>query len=191
MRKITMLILLLGGWATVSVGGWPPPGAEVYRPFDEGKWLFEHRLPADVLIDSTHSFDVLHYNIVLFIDFDTESIDGYTIVTSEAKEADLSTIDLDFTILTVDSVFGETGGLAYTHVDPVLTVDLGQAYALGDTFEVQVFYHGQPGNEGADGFGGFYFEGVPVKAFQMGVGLEADPSSMGKYWFPCWDWPEY
>jgi aminopeptidase N len=135
-----------------------------------------------------HSFDVLHYNIVLFIDFDTESIDGYTVVTSEAEES-LSEIDLDFTILTVDSVFGESGSLACLHDDPVLSVDLGQAYAAGDTFEVQVYYHGQPGNEGADGFGGFYFEGVPIKAFQMGVGLEADPSSMGKYWFPCWDWP--
>ena len=26
-------------------------------------------------------------------------------------------------------------------------------------------------------------------AYQMGVGLEADPPSMGKYWFPCWDKP--
>ncbi len=135
-----------------------------------------------------HSFDVLHYNIALFIDFDTEAIDGYTIVTSEATES-LSTIDLDFTILTVDSVFGESGSLSYLHNDPVLAIDLGRAYAVGDTFDVQVFYHGQPGNEGPDGFGGFYFEGVPVKAFQMGVGLNADPSSMGKYWFPCWDWP--
>ncbi len=136
-----------------------------------------------------HSFDVLHYNIALFIDFITESIDGYTIVTSEAKEADLSSIDLDFTILTVDSVVGETGALGYLHSDPVLTIDLSRTYAVGDTFEVQVYYHGQPGNEGPAGFGGFYFEGLPVKAFQMGVGLDADPSSMGKYWFPCWDWP--
>lgn len=71
----------------------------------------------------------------------------------------------------------------------MITIDLGLDYAVGDTFGVQVFYHGQPGNEGADGFGGFYFDGVPVKAFQMGVGLDAIPSSMGKYWFPCWDWP--
>ena len=39
------------------------------------------------------------------------------------------------------------------------------------------------------GFGGFYFDGVPKMAFQMGVGLVANPPSMGKFWFPCWDWP--
>ena len=135
-----------------------------------------------------HSFDVLHYNIALYVDFSIEEIDGHTTVTSEAAES-LSTIDLDFTILTVDSVFGEGGSLAYVHPDPVLTIDLGQTYAPGDTFDVQVFYHGQPGNEGPDGFGGFYFDGLPVKAFQMGVGLDAGEPSMGKYWFPCWDWP--
>lgn len=59
-----------------------------------------------------HSFDVLHYNIALYIDFDTESIDGYTIVTSKATEESLSTIDLDFTILTVDSILGEAGSLS-------------------------------------------------------------------------------
>jgi aminopeptidase N len=135
-----------------------------------------------------HSFDVLHYNITLFIDFGIEEIDANTIVTSVAAES-LSSIDLDFTILTVDSVFGESGSLSYVYADPVITIDLGREYAPGDTFDVQVFYHGTPGNEGPSGFGGFYFDGVPVKAFQMGVGLTADPPSMGKYWFPCWDWP--
>jgi aminopeptidase N len=136
-----------------------------------------------------HSFDVLHYDITLYIDFGLETIDGNTRVTSVSKEAGLSTIDLDLTILTVDSIFGASGPLTYVHNDPVLSINLGQAYAEDDTFEVQVYYQGQPGNEGPSGFGGFYFDGVPIHAFQMGVGLEADPPSMGKYWFPCWDWP--
>jgi aminopeptidase N len=145
---------------------------------------------ADSLTDNCpHSYDVLHYDITLFINIDLETLDGNTRVTSLSAEAGLSTMDLDFTILSVDSVFGSSGPLAFVHNDPVLSVTLGQAYAVGDTFEVQVYYHGTPGNEGPGGFGGFYFEGVPTHAFHMGVGLVADPPSMGKFWFPCWDWP--
>jgi aminopeptidase N len=150
-----------------------------YRPFF-----------ADSLTESCpHSYDVLHYDITLLIDITLETIDGNTRIQSMSAEAGLAAIDLDFTVLTVDSVFGPGGPLAFVHNDPVLTVTLDQAYAEGDTFEVQVYYHGTPGNEGPSGFGGFYFGGVPIHAYQMGVGLDADPPSMGKYWFPCWDWP--
>ncbi len=145
---------------------------------------------ADSLTENCpHSYDVLHYDITLLVDIATETLDGNTVVRSQSAEAGLSAIDLDFTILTVDSVFSSGLPAIFVHNDPVLTVTLDQPYAAGDTFEVQVYYHGTPGNEGPSGFGGFYFAGVPTHAFQMGVGLEADPPSMGKFWFPCWDWP--
>jgi aminopeptidase N len=148
-------------------------------------------LVAQSLIDNCpHSFDVLHYNITLFVDTDSEEIGGNTVVTSMSQVADLSSIDLDLAVLTVDSVLSGVGDpLTYVHSDSVLTITLDQAYASGDTFDVQVYYHGQPGNEGPDGFGGFYFDGTPTMGFQMGVGLVADPPSMGKFWIPCWDWP--
>jgi aminopeptidase N len=150
-----------------------------YRPLADGR-----------LIDNCpHSFDVLHYNIALYIDFIDEIIYGDTRVIAVSEEDHLSSIDLDLTVLTVDSVFCGPDTATYVHNDPVLSIDLGQSHSVGDSFEVRVFYHGHPGNEGPAGFGGFYFDGRPKIAFQMGVGLEADPPSMGKYWFPCWDWP--
>jgi aminopeptidase N len=197
--SLVAVCLVLGAAASAA----PQPGRAAIQSFPNPadyevgsrEWLkaveavrYRALLSDSLTQNCPHSFDVLHYNIALYIDFGGEAIAGYTVVTSEAAES-LSAIDLDFTILTVDSVLGEGGSLAYLHADPVLTIDLGREYAPGDTFDVQVFYHGQPGNEGPSGFGGFYFEGLPVKAFQMGVGLEAVPSSMGKYWFPCWDWP--
>ncbi len=136
-----------------------------------------------------HSFDVLNYNIALSIDFDNQMIYGDTKVTSVSEQADLSSINLDLTVLTVDAVLRGSDTLNYVYSDPVLSIDLGRSYAVGDTLEVRVIYHGHPGNEGAGGFGGFWFDGAPVMAYQMGVGLRADPPSMGKYWVPCWDWP--
>jgi len=136
-----------------------------------------------------HSYDVLHYNIGLEIDFDYDLLYGDTRVISVSQQEGLSEIDLDLTVLTVDAVLSGGDTLSYTYADPVLTVDLGQAYSVGDSFEVEVVYHGHPGNEGPGGFGGFWFGSTPKAAYQMGVGLDADPPSMGKYWFPCWDWP--
>ena len=149
------------------------------------RWTLDPRLTDNC----PHSFDVLHYDITLFIDFPNEVIYGDTKVLAASQQAGLSTIDLDLTVLEVDSVLCGSDTLGYVYTDPVLSIDLGQAYAIGDSFEVRIVYHGHPGNEGPDGFGGFYFDGRPKMAFQMGVGLVADPPSMGKYWFPCWDWP--
>lgn len=136
-----------------------------------------------------HAFDVLSYDVTMTIDVDGHLIYGDTEVTSVSEQDGLSAIDLDLTVLTVDAVLAGEDSLAFTHTDPVLSIDLGDAYAVGDTFRVRVVYHGTPGNEGAGGFGGFWIEGAPLMAYQMGVGLNADPPSMGKYWIPCWDWP--
>jgi len=189
---MSLLVMVLAAWAA-AYDEFPDP-----RQFEPGTrdWLrateaLKYKpLMHDSLTESCpHSFDVLHYNISLLIEISSETISGNTVITATSQEAGLDSIDLDFTILTVDSVLSGGGPVAFVHSDPVLSIDLGSAYAAGDTFEVQVFYGGTPGNEGPSGFGGFYFGGLPTHAYQMGVGLDADPSSMGKFWFPCWDWP--
>jgi aminopeptidase N len=186
-------ILLALAAAAFGMDDFPDP-----RQFEPGTrdWLrateaiMYRPLVYDGLTESCpHSFDALHYNISLYIDIAGQTIAGNTVVTGVSQETGLDSIDLDLAALTVDSVYSLGGPVAFAQHDSVLTIDLGHAYAAGDTFEVQVFYGGTPGNEGPEGFGGFYFGGVPVHAYQMGVGLEADPPSMGKFWFPCWDWP--
>jgi aminopeptidase N len=191
---VPMSVLAGNARPTHTVDRFPDPAQyevgsrEWFRATDALKY---RPLVTQTLTDNCpHDFDVLHYNITLLVDIDYQQISGNTAVTSESEVPDLSSIDLDYTVLEVDSVLNGAGDtLTYTYVDPVLTIDLGETFAAGDTFEVRVFYHGQPGNEGPSGFGGFYFDGTPLMAFQMGVGLVADPPSMGKYWFPCWDWP--
>lgn len=147
-------------------------------------------LIASFMVDNCpHTFDVLHYNVTLYIDFDRDEISGNTVVTALSEVEGLSNITLDLAILTVDSVLCEGSSLQFSHIDSTLSIGLPHWFSEGDTFSVQVFYHGHPGNEGPSGFGGFYFTGAPEMAFQMGVGLVTQPPSMGKFWIPCWDWP--
>jgi aminopeptidase N len=141
------------------------------------------------LTDCPHSFDVLHYGITLHVDIDAETVAGHALVRAQSEVAGLETIGLDFAVLTVDSVLGAGGDLVSSHVGQDLSIDLGRAYAAGDTFEVVVHYHGHPGNIGPDNLGGFYFEGVPKRAMQVGRAVGTDQPSMGKYLFPCWDRP--
>ena len=139
--------------------------------------------------DCSEPYDVLHYNITMTVDIDNEMLYGDTRITALSEVAGLDSITLDLTVLTVDAVLAGAETLSYSYQDPELTVYLGSPCGSGDTLEVGVLYHGHPGNEGPDGSGGFFFEGYPKRAFQIGLDLKVDQPSMGRYWFPCRDWP--
>jgi aminopeptidase N len=138
-----------------------------------------------------HDFDVLHYELNFSeIDFDSLTITGNTVVTIEAKVDGLTSIDLDLKApLVVSGVEGPGAvPLAFTHVADNLEIQLAAPADSGDTLAIDVAYGGTPWNEGGGGFGGFWF-GFPLTAYSMGVGLEADPPSMGRTWFPSYDRP--
>jgi aminopeptidase N len=134
-------------------------------------------------------FDACHYFLTLFLDLENETVSGSAVITGVSQEAVLDSIDLDFTHLNVDSVISAGVVLPFLHDDPVLRIGLDRSYAAGDTFRVEVFYHGHPGNCGTDSRGGFNFGGVPKSAYQVGYDLGGTPPSMGKYLFPCSDRP--
>jgi aminopeptidase N len=139
--------------------------------------------------EHSRPYDVLHYNITMTIDIENEILYGDTRVTARSDVAGLDSIALDFAVLTVDAVMSGSDTLSYRHEDPALTIHLDRPHNAGDTLEVEVVYHGHPGNEGPDGSGGFFFDGFPKRAFQIGLDLEAEQPSMGRYWFPCCDRP--
>ncbi|MBZ0268625.1 T9SS type A sorting domain-containing protein, partial [bacterium] len=140
-----------------------------------------------------HSFDVLHYNLNFdTVDASTTTLGGHTVIDLVARENALASIDLDLSSqLAVSAVELVPGGpLGFTHAADVLTVQFGGAAPdSGDTVSVDVTYAGTPENEGAGGFGGFWFTTLPNQGYSMGIGLNADPPSMAWTWFPCYDWP--
>ena len=138
-----------------------------------------------------HEFDVLHYELNFSeISFDLFTITGNTVVTIESQVDGLTSIDLDLMAPLV--VTGVTGPgavpLAFTHAADNLEIQLAAPLDTGGVTSVDVSYGGTAWNEGSGGFGGFWF-GFPFTAYSMGVGLNADPPSMGRAWFPSYDRP--
>ncbi len=139
-----------------------------------------------------HDFDVLHYDLTFTtVDIPTQTLAGHTIVRFVSRTDGLASIDLDFKPnLVVSSVLQESiTPLSFSHAGDVLSITLAAPLADSDTASVDVAYSGTPWHEPGNGFGGFWFYGVPNAAFSMGVGLVADPPSMGRTWFPCYDRP--
>ncbi len=138
-----------------------------------------------------HSFDVLHYDLTFTnVNVGAQNLTGHTIIQLESKTNGLSQIALDFKPnLVVSAVTQGVTPLAFTHVGDVLTVTLAAPINNGVVVSIDVAYSGTPWHEPGNGFGGFWFYGFPNTAFSMGVGLVADPPSMGRTWFPCYDRP--
>lgn len=134
--------------------------------------------------DSLHDFDVLRYDLNISFDLDAQTLAGTTGVLMRSEAADLDSIFLHLVQLTVDSVWMAGRDLPFGHTAGVIEIGLDSIIPAGDTFQVNVAYSGHPAHEA---WGGFWF--TPKVVFSIGVGLNTDPPSMGRYWFPCYDVP--
>ena len=136
-----------------------------------------------------HSFDVLHYDLWLDVYPDASQLTCTATVTLTPTEAGVEEIGLNLSSMAVDSVWDPSGPLSYSQPGDSLIIQLAGPSGPGDTLDISISYGGEPWNEGAGGFGGFWFRpNIPV-AFQMGVGVYTDPPSVGRAMFPCWDHP--
>jgi len=141
--------------------------------------LFSQNLIAQTKADTIH---ISHYDIHLDIrNFAQQTLQGYTDIEIKAKMAPLSSINLDFQTLSVDSVKRDDTALYFSRKGNQLNISLPFS-TVGQTETIRVYYHGKPFNQS---FGGFYF--TSDFAYNMGVGIGSLPPSLGRAWFPCID----
>ena len=149
-----------------------------HRPTD-----FSDRGGIHNTIARSDTFDLLHFDIAIDItDVSGHTIKAATTITHVALigGADL-TLDL-IDALIVDSVTAADGPLPFTHTTDLVSVDLPPT-TTGDTGEVTVHYHGEPGLD--PDWGGFHFQSQTV--YNLGIGLSTIPPNFGKVWYPCFD----
>jgi len=131
--------------------------------------------------DSLHA---VRYTITLDnVDMNAHSILGNTIVKLTPLVDGLETVRLQLMEpLVVDSVFVEGNMTMVNYANSIIAIPMAAAVNIGDTFDVQVYYHGEPFHES---WGGFHYSGQ--YAFNLGVGISWIPHNLGKTWFPCID----
>ncbi|MCK4596793.1 hypothetical protein KAU04_02095, partial [bacterium] len=127
-----------------------------------------------------HSYDVLHYEINMDIDIPGDTVRTASVFIDCQSQMDtLTTVDLRFFRMVIDSITVDGDSTAYTRDSDQLLIHLDSAISQGDTFQVAVHYHGRP-ITGSAGVGLFINPGVTYTFC----------APDGAYrWFPCYDHP--
>jgi hypothetical protein len=131
------------------------------------------------------TIDILNYALNLNItDFVSDTIRGNARITFHPKMNGARSISLDLLHFKIDSVKLGSTSLLYTYNDTLLISVFPAALQSTDTESIGVFYHGKPLKD-ASGLGGFYFQSG--YAYNLGVGISANPHNFGRAWYPCFD----
>ena len=136
--------------------------------------------PSEITADIQHSYNVLHYELNLnlyncYISPYLKTFQGYEILTFQV-DSTLNFIKMNAvnSSLTIDSV--SMAGVSFTHNSDILTINLNQTYAVGDTVVVKIYYRHKNIDDGA-----FYVS----SGFAF---TDCEPEGARK-WFPSWDKP--
>ncbi len=116
-------------------------------------------------------------------DFNAKNITAHANLLIESKINGQNQVLFDLEGLQVDSVLWNGNQAIFTHTGALLTVNTPTTFNQTDTAVLDLYYRGQPLQDPT--WGGFYFVGN--YGFQMGVGFQAQPHSVGRYWHPCFD----
>lgn len=133
----------------------------------------------------TDTIHVKHYSITIdTINYISKIIRAHTKLIIQSKQNAVSNISLRLLKLQVDSIISGGQNLNFSYNDTMLKISPSFPLNFSDTIEITVYYRGLPQMD-PSGWGGFYFSGT--FAFNLGVGFDADPHSLGRVWFPCID----
>ena len=127
-------------------------------------------------------YDVKYYRLELTIDHIGKILYGRVGVSGSAAVTTLDSVMVNLLDnMTIDSIYNQTGNLAYIHQNDHITVYLDKPYAQDELFFFTTVYHGTPvvGNS----FAGFRFSsrsGLPL------ITTLSEPFG-ARSWWPCND----
>ncbi len=145
--RTTILLSILLASATQVLAQPNPYGCHYFRQsFVAPTSLSDaDRNQIDETIARSDTFDILHYDITLDVtDYVGKRLKAATTISFRSLMADQGKIRFDLVELTVDSVIGANGALAFTQDENYVRIDLGEVLAEGDERDLTVFYQGSP-----------------------------------------------
>jgi hypothetical protein len=166
--------------------------AEGHRQLAEGKaGAAERRMYLQEMARSAkptnwQEYDVTFYDILWHPVHATHTIKGTIGIYFRSMTPSLDSVMIHLTdSLTVDSVYSESGLIAHTHTENIVTVYLDRSYALGELTGFSIVYHGQPPQYEYDWFASLYFRSR--KGYHV-IESYAEPFT-ARTWWPCNDIP--
>ncbi len=140
----------------------------------ENKQVF---YPEPLRAESTHSYNVLHYFIVLDLPMDSRYLEGAVTISARSNEDNLTMVDLHLLGLDVDSVRVDGVNATYSHIGETLFVNLPQPQNQGDSFDIMVGYNGI----GSDTMGYVWHESYHAISYTLACPFRT------RRWMPCYD----
>ncbi|MEO0300393.1 MAG: M1 family metallopeptidase [candidate division WOR-3 bacterium] len=131
------------------------------------------------LLSTPHSFDVLSYNLFLWVDVYAETLGGKNTLKFMSKKNGLDSIFLHLhPQLKVDSISNSS---YFSHLNTgILSIKLLNPVDSGFIDSVSIFYHGQPSRQGGVGF-------IFIPSIHQAYSF-TEPNG-ARNWFPCFDEP--
>jgi aminopeptidase N len=154
---------------------------------------FRERLEEDRIRkadNAQEAFDAIHYDIAIDIDVMGETIAGTVDCRVVPTASSLSHLVLDLLDnMTVAEVREDGAQASFTHASGLLTIQLNETYAVGDTVSVTVEYSGSPSiTNGELGVDVFTFGVHPWDGTQTMIYTVSEPF-FARAWWPCKDVP--
>ncbi len=135
-----------------------------------------------VQVERSRSCDFLHYRVSLNVDLEAKLFRGENRITLTPFADGFSRFELDAEEIIVERVNDTAGNtLGFEQGEGTVVIDLGRAYAWGDTLTVTVDYRGENPQQG------FFFDETSPDHPQM-VSTDSWPNE-ARHWIPCYDYP--
>jgi aminopeptidase N len=133
-----------------------------------------------------HDYDIKYYALNLTPDLTAAVVNGVVNVAGEVLTTSLDQVELNFWDgMSIDDIYpahSPGSHLNYTRNNDILTIQLDKTYSQGESFNLEIVYHGQPQNSNYYSFSFDSYNGHPmIWTLSSVFGARA--------WWPCKDVP--
>lgn len=138
--------------------------------------------------ESTHSFNVLKYELDLNVPMTERSIQGINNIFCRSREDGLNTAVLHSHTLTIDSILVDGTAATYATSGESLIINLPYTYNTDDSFNIHIGYHGSWSVTSYQAGFVYYPENYNSNTLHSIAYTLGEPWD-GRTWMPCYDEP--